>query len=437
VDTLNAQQVKFHWKHNHPIATYLIAIAVTNYTELRSTVNLSRQDSIQIIDYAYPEEQTQWRANQIYAKQAMQFYCERFVLYPFANEKYGHARFPWGGGMEHQTMSFMYNLSEDLVIHELAHQWFGDHITCGSWNHVWLNEGFATYCEGLYTEHYHPGSFKEWRRENSSFVVSAPGGSVYCYNTSDENAIFNSRLSYSKGGMVLHLLRKQVGDTAFFAGIRSYLRDPNLAGGFATTEDFRAHIESAADTTLVEFFDQWIYKQGYPSYTVYWQPGETKTWVKIAQTQSHTSVPFFKLKVPVQFIAASKDTIVWLHHTENEQLFNVDLGFCPTSVRFDPNYEMMTRNNQVIKGRFAIPSLVDNPIDEKIKIYPNPSQVGKISVQSMNKMKQISIYTLDGKRILQNDSPKKDMDFSLNSGVYLVKITLYDDVTYTEKVIIQ
>jgi aminopeptidase N len=427
--------IQYHWKHKHPIATYLIAFAVTNYVELLSEVEIPGKNPIQVIDYAYPEEKTDWENSQIYARQAMQFYSNRFILYPFADEKYGHARFPWGGGMEHQTMSFMYNLSESLVIHELAHQWFGDYITCGSWNHIWLNEGFATYCEGLYTEHHYPNSFKEWRRQNISSIVTSNGGSVYCYDTTDESTIFDSRLSYSKGGMVLHALRTQVGDEAFFNGVRSYLQDPDLAGSFATTEDLRRHIEIAADTSLVEFFNDWIYQQGHPSYTIRWQPGDTQTWVKISQVPSHSSVSFFEMKVPVQFTAASKDTIVWLHNIENGQLFEVDLGFRPTNVKFDPNYELITKNNKVLKGEFV--SIAETKIDKKIKIYPNPSPAGNIQIRSTTEMKQIAVYTLDGKRIQQEYFPKKETNIRLTDGNYLVKITFADDTSYTEKVIVQ
>lgn len=165
VSTENTEMgVAYHWKHKHPIATYLIAFAVTNYQELITEVPLEGQNPIQIVDYFYPENNSQWVANQQNVVNAMKAYNDIFITYPFADEKYGHAQFGWGGGMEHQTMSFMYDNSEMLVVHELAYQWFGDYITCGSWADIWINEGFATYCEGLYLEHtYGAESFKNWR----------------------------------------------------------------------------------------------------------------------------------------------------------------------------------------------------------------------------------------------------------------------------------
>ncbi|GHT46702.1 peptidase M1 [Bacteroidia bacterium] len=436
VETLETEDfITYHWKHKHPVATYLIAIAVTNYLELRTQVDIPGQNPIPVIDYAYPEELQAWSMDQRYVKQAMQFLSERFILYPFADEKYGHARFPYMGGMEHQTMSFMYNLGESLVVHELAHQWFGDYITCGSWHDIWLNEGFAMYCEGLYREHYSPTTFRGWRLEYLSSVTGSPGGSVYRYDISDVNAIFDSRLTYYKGTLVLHTLRKQVGDEAFFNGIRSYLQDPDLTGGFAQTENLRQHIEQAADTSLIEFFDDWIYREGYPSYTIGWQPGDTKSRIKISQVTSHPSVDFFKLKVPIRFTGAAKDTIVWVPNTENGQIFEIDLGFRPTQVECDPNFELITRNNKVVAE--TIVTGMNNPAGKKVEIYPNPSPTGNIHIHSLQEIKQIEVYTLDGKRIGQTDAPAKETDIQLNTGNYLVKISFYDNTNYTEKLIVK
>jgi len=426
------EKVKHHWKHRHPVATYLIAIAVTNYSELITEVSVEGQNPIPIIDYCYPQNMSSWQANQHHAVNAMKIFNELFILYPYADEKYGHAQFGWGGGMEHQTMSFMSNLDEMLVVHELAHQWFGDYITCENWSHVWLNEGFATYCEGLYreknnTENY----FLTWRRSKNSSATSLPGGSVYCYNSDDENAIFDSRLSYNKGGMVLHVLRRQVGDEAFFTGIRNYLQDPKLKNNFANTEDFRAHIEMAADTTLAEFFDQWIYKEGYPQYKIFWNAGEHKTSLRVSQTPSHQSVSFFKLKIPIRFrnLTNGQDTIIWFHNTYNEQIFEIELGFKPTIVQLDPNTELLTRNNDVIK--------TDDIQPFTFKIYPNPSSSGEVFITAANHIQKILVHTADGKYILTKDHPEKTVTLALKSGIYLITIIFNDKISFIEKVIVK
>lgn len=139
----------YHWKHRYPIPAYLIAIAVTNYAEYSDFVPVENGAPIEVLNYVFPENLAVAQQATTATVEIMQLFNELFGLYPFAEEKYGHAQFGWGGGMEHQTMSFMGGFSHLLQAHELAHQWFGDKVTCGSWQDIWLNEGFATYLEGL------------------------------------------------------------------------------------------------------------------------------------------------------------------------------------------------------------------------------------------------------------------------------------------------
>ncbi len=426
--------IAYHWKHKHPIATYLIAFAVTNYQELLTQVPVEGQDPIQIVDYFYPENSSAWIANQQNVVNAMTAYNNLFITYPFADEKYGHAQFGWGGGMEHQTMSFMYNNSEMLVVHELAHQWFGDFITCGSWADIWINEGFATYCEGLYLEYtYGAPQFKTWRTNEIADVTTLPGGSVYCVDTTNVSTIFSGRLSYAKGGQVLHMLRRQIGDEAFFQGLKNYLNDPTLANGFAKTQDFKAHMEAAADTSLVEYFNDWIYGQGYPKYQITWQAGEETAWVQVNQTQSNSSVSFFEMKIPIKFSNTTQDTVVWFHNTQNAQLLSANIGFKATQVTFDPNFEITTRYNTVSQGQLvAINEDTLNPVS----VYPNPSVNGTIYVDSEKEIKRIEVFNTSGAKTLTISSPGLKSELKLTSGIYIVKIELIDGSSETVRVVV-
>ena len=174
--------------------------------------------------------------------------------------------------MEHTTISFMGNFSSSLIAHELAHQWFGNKITCGSWKDIWLNEGFATYLSGLVVENFEAeNSFTSWKQSRINSITAQPSGSVYISNNDTTVArVFSSRLSYSKGAMVLHMLRKKLGDEPFFQSLRDYLSDEDLSYSYAKTDDLKSTIEESTEEDVTEFFGDWIYGEGYPSYQISW-----------------------------------------------------------------------------------------------------------------------------------------------------------------------
>ena len=257
-----------HWRHRHHIAAYLVALAVTNYAAYSQYVPLPNGDSIEILNYVYPETLSQSMQATLSSIDIMKFYNEKFIIYPWADEKYGHAQFGWGGGEEHQTMAFMTGFSYGLQAHEMAHQWFGDKVTCGTWEDVWLNEGFATYLTGLTYEEFSPDAlWPQWKKSTSNSATSQPGGSVFVDDTTSVDRIFNGRLSYNKGAYVLHMLRWVEGDDNFFAACRNYL---NGAGDFGVTSELQQFHENQSGIDLDEFFADWYYGQGYPTYDLKW-----------------------------------------------------------------------------------------------------------------------------------------------------------------------
>ncbi len=342
-----------HWKHSYPIASYLIAIAVTKY--LHYTEYFTGQGGTYPIEnYVYQEDSLRCRQQTAGLMPVYALYDSLFGSYPFEREKYGHAEFGWGGGMEHQTMTFIgqnaFNIN--ILSHELSHQWFGDMVTCGSWHDIWLNEGFATYCAGLMFEHLSPDhDWLVWKNQNITYVTMYPDGTVYCEDTTSVNRIFDSRLSYSKGALVLHQLRWIVGDSAFFAGLRNYLEDPDLRYGFAFTPDFVVHMETSSGRDLAYYFDDWIYKQGFPSYhATISQDGLFNTTLTMNQTQSDPSVSFFRLPVPMQFFGGGSDTLLVFDNTFTGQVFEFNPGFKIDSVHFDPEMWLISANNEVALG---------------------------------------------------------------------------------------
>jgi len=237
--TVNDGLKTTHFSHNYPIPAYLIAIAVTNYSVFTQTAGTPPND-FPIVNYIYPEYLAQAQAQLSITPAIMDLFEKLFEPYPFAAEKYGNAQFGFGGGMEHTTVSFMGSFGRNLVAHELAHQWFGNKVTCGTWKDIWLNEGFATYLSGLVVDHFDgPGAFVNWRASLIANICSLPGGALYLTDAeaTNVNRIFSSRLSYNKGAMVVSMLRWKLGDDVFFSAMNQYLNAPGLAFGYAVTQD--------------------------------------------------------------------------------------------------------------------------------------------------------------------------------------------------------
>ncbi len=422
-----------HWKHRHPIAAYLIAFAVTNY-EVYNDYAYIGNDTVTITNYVYPEHLSDAKQKTPSTAKLLELYSKLFVPYPFKDEKYGHAEFGWGGGMEHQTMSFMGNFNFSLIAHELAHQWFGDYVTCGSWHDIWLNEGFAVYLEGLAYEHKLSSySWKSWKRNKIWWTTMRTDGSVYVNDVSDVGRIFDNRLTYNKSAMVLHMLRWELGDEIFYKSIRNYLNDPKLKHAYAKTNNLQSHFEKVSGKDLQYFFDNWIYGQGYPIYKIIWRQDKNNiTRLNIYQKTSHNSVDFYKMKVPIGVKSDSRDTTMVFEHTESGQEFIFDPGFKIKEMVFDPDIWIVTKNPSFQKK-------TNESIDE-FSFSPNPAKK-TLSINSLNSstVEKINIYTLYGKEVLNikpnfvNNKYKIKVS-SLKSGIYIIKIETEDDI-YTNKFI--
>jgi aminopeptidase N len=341
------------FSHNYPIPAYLIAIAVTNYQVYNQTAGLTTL--FPIVNYIYPENYDTAVADLSETPAIMNLYETLFEPYPFKNEKYGHAQFSWGGGMEHTTVSFMQNFSRELIAHELGHQWFGNKVTCGTWKDIWLNEGFATYLAALVIENFDgDAAFVYEKNAMVNYITSSPTGNVYLTDAqaTDVNRIFSSRLSYNKGAMVLEMLRFKMGDTAFFQALRNYLADSDLAYKYAVTTNLKSHLETVYGQSLTEFFNDWIYNQGYPTYTITaqnWGAGQAKFTVN--QTQSDASVSYFEMPIPVRVFGASgQQADLVLDNTFNGEVILKNVPFPITSVVFDPDRHLISANSTVTLG---------------------------------------------------------------------------------------
>lgn len=313
-DTLSGGRSRYHWATSYPIAPYLISFSAGTYDAFSGLFQFDG-GSMPLQFFVLPESDTEANRDQwLQTVPMLGLFSELFGLYPFASEKYGIYQFGFGGGMEHQTMTGQGGPEEvtfdpSLTAHELAHQWWGDMLTCATWHDIWLNEGFATYAEALWEER-RPGSpgrpallqAMAERRPN------AVDGSVYVYDTSDEDRIFSGDFSYLKASWVLHMLRHIVGDRNFFDVLAAYRHTYEYSS--ATTAQFQAIAEGFYGGSLAWFFDPWVYGIGAPAYEYSWRQttaaGRNYVELYVAQTQ------------PAEYPTFTMPLDVWTHTGQND-----------------------------------------------------------------------------------------------------------------------
>ncbi len=409
-----------HWKHRYPIATYLIAIAVTNYVDYTETANLTSGGTFPVVNFVYPESLENAKQNTFRTIEIMDLFNTLFGDYPFSGEKYGHAQFGWGGGMEHQTMSFMGSFGFELVAHELAHQWFGNYVTLASWKDIWLNEGFASYATGLAYEHLLDGYlWPRWKRINVDRIVSQPGGSVYVEDTTSVNRIFNGRLSYSKGAYLLHMLRWKLGDEKFYSAIRNYLHDPVIAYGFATHRQVEEHFEAASGYSLRRFFDQWYYGEGFPVYSAIYSTSDGLVKIRLSQTTSHPSVTFFDIPVAIRVYGenAADSLDFRIDPKYNGQLFELQVPFPVKTISIDPDLWLIRKVDRVVKS-----DLITN--DQKLSVIPNPfSESLKILMPVNEQIMELKIIDINGRVVYRQISPSQSILLNIRHGLYILRVT--------------
>jgi aminopeptidase N len=417
---INGASKTTHFHHGYPIPAYLVAIAVTNYSVYSQTGG-TEPNQYPIINYIYPETLASVKTQLDQTPLILNLFESLFEIYPFHTEKYGHAQFEWGGGMEHTTVSFMGSFDRGLIAHEMAHQWFGDKITCGAWNDIWLNEGFSTYAASLVIENFDgQDAFISEKNKMINNITSKTTGAVYVTDTelSDVNRIFSSRLTYNKGAMVLNMLRFKMGDALFFEGIKNYLKDLNIAYKYAKTPDLQTHLEAVYGSSLTEFFNDWVYNQGYPTYTITAQNlGSGQAKFTISQTQSDDSVTFFEMPVPIRvFGTGGQQLDLVLNNTVNGESFTENVPFTITSITFDPEKNIISKSNSATlsrkKSELTVAQLFLNPV----------SQILSLDISNGIKIEKVQFYNVTGQKIKMANSISTWDISSWSSGVYFMSV---------------
>ncbi|MEJ2005806.1 MAG: M1 family aminopeptidase, partial [Cyclobacteriaceae bacterium] len=367
--------IRYEWETRHPIAYYLISMAIADYEEYTIDITLPDQPEFPLVNYIYdnPEVMTDLKTEIDATVPMMELFADLFGPYPFADEKYGHAMAPMGGGMEHQTMSTMQTFTFGLNAHELAHQWFGDYVTCGSWSDIWINEGFARYGEYLAAEFLIGRSSADtWMRSLQDYVKGNPSGSIYIPEdeADDPGRIFDFRLTYNKGGAILHTLRYLINDDeAYFEALRSYAE--KFSNDVATGADFRDSMEDDTGIELGDFFNEWYYGSGYPIYDITWEHRNDSLVVyAVQETSDPASISLFTTPMPLEAILNGTDTLLRLTPSANEQTFRVFLPGEVSSLSFDPDSYLIKTVNSIRNGSVTSAEPLENA---GIRLFPNPA----------------------------------------------------------------
>jgi aminopeptidase N len=340
--------VRTTWETVYPIAPYLVSFAASNYSTWEETYSAGEGYPISLVFYAYPEDSAAAREDWSVTAEAMTIFEELFGPYPFRRErpeKYGMVEFNWGGAEEHQTITSMGRgfVTGDhrydwVVAHELAHQWFGDAVSLWEWKDIWTKEGAASYAEALYLERrvlLRGGTPEEaaaalreaMRGKWRSLFVDVLGDPVYLYGST----------TYDKGAWVLHMLRRILGEEAFFRALRAYLEE-NLYG-HAGTQELRRQAEEEYGGDLGWFFEPWVYGTGRPRVLYSWsarrlEAGRWELSVFLEQAQEE---PAFRLPVDLLVVGAAESlrAEIWMEGRWTQRV--LETAFRPEELVFDPD----------------------------------------------------------------------------------------------------
>jgi len=344
----------YHWSQQQPHVTYLITLAAGEFVELDDSKN-----GIPMRYYVPPGMEEKARRTLGNTPKAMDVF-QKLIGIPYPWDKYDQIcveDFIFGG-MENTSATTLTDMvlhdarahldftADPLVAHELAHQWFGDLLTCKDWSHAWLNEGFATYFEALFTEqHLGEDEFKLEMFHNAQNYFGEDGGRyrrpIVTRVYDDPVELFDRHL-YEKGSLVLHMLRYLLGDDLFFRSIKRYVEKHR--NGVVDTEDLRRAIEETTGKTMERFFDQWVHKAGHPNFKVSyaWDDDTKLATVVIAQTQeADAETSIFHMPVVVDFHWEGGSKSFKFNLEEKEHRYHIPLEKKPLMARFDPSNRIL------------------------------------------------------------------------------------------------
>ncbi len=384
-----------HWHISHPIATYLLTFATGPYTVQNIPNSLNKPFEVYALQRDSAKAAVDMRAR---VREILAFYDSLFGPYPF--EKVGYVITPIGS-MEHQTMISLDKAvligdsakmasstagASTTAIHELAHMWWGDWVTCKTFDDAWLNEGFATYCEALALEHLFGRSVYLATQHSNIAISKYPAVNalpLFGAATADNHSNNYPSTIYQKGAAVLGMLRQYLGDSTFFKCVRYYGRVH--AYSTATSFDMQQDFKEISGQDLSWFWKEWVYGRGYPKDTIVWYRRQTGAPIEFHQAYINSGTPYFRMPIPVRGYTngTPKDVVVWMDSSQRSQDF-ANFGFMPDSVKVDPDgLLLMTMTRTIFSASVMISS--DGYRDEwDFRVFPNPdnTQILSCSIKS-------------------------------------------------------
>jgi aminopeptidase N len=436
IDSLPGNRVRYRWETRYPIAFYLLSLSVSEYSDYSYYLHPEESpDSFLFQNYIYdtpnylPENKDAIDAT----GDMMELYSWTFGRYPFWQEKYGHCVAPMGGGMEHQTMTTLVNFGFNLVAHELAHQWFGDYVTCATWQDIWINEGFASYAEYLALEYLI--SRKEadyWMAGAHERVLTEPEGSVYIplEEATDEFRIFSYALSYKKGAALLHMIRYELDDDSLFFDILQNFQE-QFADSVATGDDFLQVLNETSGRDFDWFFEQWYYGQGYPEFNFTWWQTTDSLFIVAEQQGSSPATPFFRTTLDIGLgLEDGTNSTLQIPYDAPSKTIQIPLRQRVLEVIPDPANWIVDLSQVVYRqATNAYFSVHPNPFGDQLRIIFNTGAAER----------EILLTDINGRLVDRMNTYAWTVSIptqNLSPGVYLLKV-LAGHEEYTAKVVRQ
>ncbi len=402
---------KYHWVESYPMPTYLFSIAASNYVELNDYYVYAPQETMPVVHYVFPSKVSQAETDFDIAVPCLEFFSSIFGLYPFIDEKYGIAMCTFGGGMEHQTLtSYGYMLvtgthSYDYIyVHELAHQWFGDLITCEDWTHIWLNEGFASYSEALWFEHLGGPAALHADMENKDNPNYWSGPILRSPDEENPWYYFNN-VVYDKAAWVLHMLRHVMGDGLFSTMLYDYATNPDFAYSSIATDDFVGFCEGYYGGSLDWFFDPWLTREDRLQYDWGWHSyqlaGQEVLTIVVNQVQPDPYTMPVDFRIDLKG-AGTIDTVLWVDASYNE--FQIYMDKEILGVEMDPdNWILCDKTTSPISGEDVPTALFleqnfPNPFNPSTTISFGTDEEGPVLLQVFD-IKGALVKTLENRRL--------------------------------------